>query len=260
MDVKSKSSGTGDGEIRRRPASRSLPDRISRQIAVDYLLSGKVTPGALLPPEKELCERYGVSRPTVRSAIKSLHDHGVISVRNGVGAVVLPRGAEIPHRLDSLASIDTFALESGHTIETAQLAWETTTADSECSRKLRIPAGDEVVLGKRLKVVDGAPAAWIIDAMPSAIVDVEDVVRRFEGSVLDALMDNEGWSVDYADSEIQPAFCDAELSRTLKKPVGSLLLFMDTTVMDTRARPLVWGRVWLDPSKFRFSFRRRRFG
>jgi DNA-binding GntR family transcriptional regulator len=247
--IKARNSGIG-----------SLPDQISRRIVQEFILGEKLKPGELLPGEKQLCELYDVSRPTIRSAIKSLHDHGVISVRNGVGAVVLPRGKEILHRLDSLASIDTFAIESGHAIETTHLSWETVAADFESSRKLRIPAGDPVLLAKRLKIIDSAPAAWIIDALPAELVDANDIKQRFHGSVLDAMLEDETRLVDYADSEVKPCHCDEALSPILKKPVGALLLFMDTTVVTIKSRPLIWGRVWLDPDKFRFAFRRRHFG
>ena len=57
-------------------------------------------PGELLPREADLCEHYDVSRVTVRAALRSLWDHGLISVRNGVGAVVLPNAKEVRHGLD----------------------------------------------------------------------------------------------------------------------------------------------------------------
>lgn len=263
IDKAAKENGKAPAHLAEPKALRdggSLPDRISRQINEDFLLSGKVKVGDLLPGEVQLCEVYNVSRPTIRSAIKSLHDRGMISVRNGVGAVVLPRGNEIPHRLDSLASIDTFAIESGHKVATTNLSWDAVPADVELSMKLRIPAGDPVLLAKRLKIVDNNPAAWIIDAMPADLVDADDIKRRFHGSVLDAMLESETRYVDYADSEIKPCLCDSELAAILKKPEQSLLLFMDTTVITIKSRPIIWGRIWLDPDRFRFSFRRRQFG
>lgn len=240
--------------------SRSLPDVVSRQILKDFITSEKVRAGDLLPSESQLCDIYRVSRSTVRSAIKSLYEYGMISVRNGVGAVVLPRAHEIPHGLDRLASIDTFAVETGHRAGTADLSWEEVPADADMSRKLRIPVGDAVLVVTRLKLVDDEPAAWVIDHMPRDLVDPDDLRRKFRGSILDILLeDTSQIAVDYADSEVKPWLCDEQLAKTLRKSKGAPVLYLDTTVVTVRGRPVIWGRIWLDPNHFRFAFRRRRF-
>ena len=240
-------------------SGRSLPDEVSRQIVKDFITSEKVPAGELLPSESQLCEIYRVSRSTVRSAIKSLYEYGLISVRNGVGAVVLPRAHEIPHGLDRLASIDTFAIETGHRAGTANLTWENVPADAEMSRKLRIPVGDAVLVVTRLKLVDDEPAAWVIDHMPRDLVDPEDLRKRFRGSVLDVLLEDPTQAVDYADSEVKPWICEEKLAKTLNRQKGDAVLYLDTTVVTVKGRPVIWGRIWLDPNHFRFAFRRRRF-
>jgi DNA-binding GntR family transcriptional regulator len=236
-----------------------LPDVIKRRILDDYILNGRVGPGDLLPSEKQLSTIYGVSRPTVRSAIKSLHESGTLSVRNGVGAMVLSLRRETFYWLDNLASIDTFAMETGHTVSTARLKWEVVPADVELSRKLRIPADEPVLLCSRLKIVDDEPAAWIIDALPAALVDVDDIQAKFRGSVLDYLLESRSQTTDYADCEVLPIQCDQQTADLLSLPVDAQLLYLDTRVVDKRSSPIVWGRVWVNSTKFRFVFRRRQF-
>ncbi len=50
---------------------------------------GKFPPGGRLPPERELAERYGVSRPTIREAIVALEALGQVKVKTGSGVYVL---------------------------------------------------------------------------------------------------------------------------------------------------------------------------
>ncbi len=62
--------------------------RSYRKVAQKMLLeleSGAFPPGARLPTERELSERYGVSRPTVREAIIALEVMGKVHVRTGAG-------------------------------------------------------------------------------------------------------------------------------------------------------------------------------
>lgn len=238
---------------------QSLPDMVKRRILEDYILNKRVGPGELLPSEKQLSAIYGVSRATVRSAVKSLHESGTLSVRNGVGATVLSFRRETFYWLDNLASIDTFAMETGRSVSTGKLKWEVVPADVEMSRKLRIPADEPVLLCSRLKIVDNDPAAWIIDALPAALVDIDDIRASFKGSVLDYLLESRAQITDYADCEVSPIQCDEQTASILSLAVGAQLLYLDTRVLDKRSCPIVWGRVWLNSTKFRFVFRRRQF-
>ncbi len=59
----------------------------------EWVLGGELGVGARLPAERELAVRLGASRPSVRAAVQSLVEAGVVSVRQGSGATVLPRRA-----------------------------------------------------------------------------------------------------------------------------------------------------------------------
>ncbi len=70
--------------------------------------SGELRPGEALPTEKQLAERYGVSRPTIRAALGLLRTEGLIDARQGSGAFVrlrrAPRRVPIPRLPDLGAS------------------------------------------------------------------------------------------------------------------------------------------------------------
>ena len=52
------------------------------------VISGGFRPGERLPPERELCERLGVSRTVVREALNLVEARGLVSIEHGRGAVV----------------------------------------------------------------------------------------------------------------------------------------------------------------------------
>jgi len=64
-----------------------LRDRAAGEL-LDLVISGGLQPGERLPPERELCERLGVSRTVVREALNLVEARGLISIEHGRGAVV----------------------------------------------------------------------------------------------------------------------------------------------------------------------------
>lgn len=76
-----------------------LSDQLYGQI-LDQIVSGRLTDGDRLPPEKEICAMFGVSRPVVRDALSRLRADGLLQARQGSGTYVLRRPAD---RLSSFA-------------------------------------------------------------------------------------------------------------------------------------------------------------
>jgi DNA-binding FadR family transcriptional regulator len=73
------------------PLQAVEPRRLYRQIAdqITVLISdGEYTPGARLPPERDLARQLGVSRPSVREALIALEVEGLLDVRVGSGVYV----------------------------------------------------------------------------------------------------------------------------------------------------------------------------
>lgn len=71
----------------------SISSRIEKQVAV-LVTTEQLRPGDRLPPERELAVLLGVSRPSVREAVKSLQAQGLLQVRHGQGVFVAAPLAE----------------------------------------------------------------------------------------------------------------------------------------------------------------------
>jgi DNA-binding FadR family transcriptional regulator len=67
------------------------PARLAQAVVeslTDTIVSGAIPPGSTLPVEPDLCETFGVSRITVREAVKSLEAKGLVLARQGYGTTV----------------------------------------------------------------------------------------------------------------------------------------------------------------------------
>ncbi|PCJ10172.1 MAG: GntR family transcriptional regulator [Rhodobacteraceae bacterium] len=73
------------------PFQKVQPEKLSASVVrqIEHLiLRGILSPGERLPPERELAERLGVSRPSLRDAIAELQDRGLLAARAGSGVFI----------------------------------------------------------------------------------------------------------------------------------------------------------------------------
>jgi len=74
--------------VRRNKVYEEVARRLER------LILEKLKPGDMLPPERELAGKFGVSRSSIRDAIRSLEMMGMVEPRQGAGTVVRQFGAD----------------------------------------------------------------------------------------------------------------------------------------------------------------------
>lgn len=106
----------------------TLAEQAARNL-IAFIEAKHLTPGNLLPPETQLAADFGVSRPVIREALKSLEGKGIIEVVSGKGAVVKPLDGQ-PLRLffqralqlEHEAIVDLIELRRGVEIQSAGLA------------------------------------------------------------------------------------------------------------------------------------------
>jgi len=118
---------------------RSSPIPLYHQMAEQIhraIQEGSLEPGSLLGNEIVLADRFGLSRPTMRSAIQELVDKGVLVRKRGVGTQVVQgpinRSVQLTSLFDDLRSAD-------QQPRTAVLTNEVVPASDEVAAALKLP-------------------------------------------------------------------------------------------------------------------------
>ena len=141
------------------------PARVSDQVAAQIrrlITRERLAEGQRLPPERDLAERFGVSRPTVSQALRMLSLMGLVEIRQGSGAYVLRR----PEALVIASVALMLYLDRGSLADLAELRlWlETLGVGHAAQRESTVPPGGMTGLADalaRLATATGSASAWI---------------------------------------------------------------------------------------------------
>ncbi|KOT43693.1 GntR family transcriptional regulator [Streptomyces caelestis] len=210
---------------------------------------GVLTPGTLLGNEIELAARLGLSRPTVRQAIQSLVDKGLLVRRRGVGTQVVHSRVKRPLELSSLYD----DLEAaGQRPGTKVLVNTVVAASAEVAGALGVAEGGEVHRIERLRSTHGEPMAYLCNYLPSGLLELD--TGRLEATGLYRLMRAAGITLHSARQTIGARAATAGEAERLGEETGAPLLTMERVTFDDTGRAVEFGTHTYRPSRYSFEF------
>ncbi|MEW1546341.1 GntR family transcriptional regulator [Streptomyces tsukubensis] len=240
--------------------SRSLPLSVDRTSPVPLYFQlaqqlesaierGLLTPGSLLGNEIELAGRLGLSRPTVRQAIQSLVDKGLLVRRRGVGTQVVHSQVKRPLELSSLYD----DLEAaGQRPATVVLRNTTTAATDRVAAALGVAEGTEVHSVERLRYAHGEPMALLTNYLPTGLLALD--TPPLESTGLYRLMRAAGITLHSARQTVGArAATGIEALRLTEQP-GAPVLTMERTTFDDTGRAVEYGAHIYRASRYSFEF------
>ncbi|PIB11995.1 MULTISPECIES: GntR family transcriptional regulator [Streptomyces] len=210
---------------------------------------GTLTPGSLLGNEIELAGRLGLSRPTVRQAIQSLVDKGLLVRRRGVGTQVVHSQVKRPLELSSLYD----DLESAGQRPATQVVVNTVVpASAEVAAALGVAEGSEVHRVERLRLAHGEPMAYLCNYLPPDLLKLDSA--QMEATGLYRLMRAAGITLHSARQSVGARAATAEEGERLGEPAGAPLLTMQRTTFDDTGRAVEFGTHIYRASRYSFEF------
>jgi GntR family transcriptional regulator len=231
----------------------SLVD-VVRHGLLDDLMNGTLEPGAKLPNENELADRFSVSRATVREAVLLLEQAGYLSRRHGSGTYVTnaPRSR---HALDTTVSYTAMIRDAGHEPSETVLEKLLRIADEPERGLLGLVPGEHIVEIERVRLADGRPVIYSVDRIAEALLG--DLAADALDSSLYLILGSVGHAVVRATAELLPTLADAKLAGLLEVKRGSPLLHIDQVDYDARGRAVMLSQEWHVPDAFEVIVNRR---
>lgn len=157
---------------------RRLYQRVQKKMQ-ELISGGEYPPGGRLPPERELAERFGVSRPTIREAIIALEALGRVRVKTGSGVYVLPAAGD---RGDIDPNISAFELTEARALIEGEAAALAATLISET----QLAALEQALADMADEAIDGTLVSELADQKFHRIIS-EATQNQMLSSVIDDL-------------------------------------------------------------------------
>ncbi|MBO9478543.1 phosphonate metabolism transcriptional regulator PhnF [Shimia sp. R11_0] len=222
---------------KRTPIWHSIASTLTEDIA-----EGRYGPGDKLPTEAELSARFGVNRHTVRHALKSLAENGLVHARRGAGVFV----AQVPtdYAIGKRVRFHRNITQAGRLPGKAVLHLETRSADAEECRALDLPPGSQVHVYDGLSLVDDNPIALFRSTFPAlrfpSLLQDLDRLR----SVTEALKEHGVADYTRASTRMSAKRASATQALHLKIAEGDPILRTVAVNVDTEQTPVEFGTTW----------------
>lgn len=218
---------------------QSDPDesgRVSKHVWLRQVLraeiSGQLTPHQMLPPERQLAERFGVSRMTIRQALRTLTDDGLIYPIRGIGTFV----AEPKVAKDlALSSFSEDMRARGLTPGAKVLDATETDCEAGVAADLGIEPGSAVYRLERLRLANGLPVAHEQAYLPARLFP-QLLTFDLTGSLYELMEHRCGIRVECAEQTTRAVNLGKRLADLLSVPSHTAALHVRRTGSDNQGR------------------------
>jgi GntR family transcriptional regulator len=224
--------------------------QLSRMIA-------ETPPGNRLPAEPELAKQLGVSRATLREAMRSFEGQGLIRRRQGIGTFVVGHSHVIESGLEVLESIETLARRIQLEVSMGALQVSQVNATQAMAAILQVDEGAQLVQIARVIEAEHRPVAYLVDTLPEDILAAADIEQGFTGSVLDLLLQRGSLPLATSRAEIQAVAASPEIARSLEIQRGDVLLMFSAQLFTSPGRVVDYSLSYFLPGYFQFHVVRR---
>ena len=213
--------------------------------------------GTKLPSEPKLAEQLGVSRATLREAMRTFETQGLLRRRQGLGTFVVGPTQVIESGLEVLESLETLAEKIGLDVAMGEYEIVQIQAKEKTAKKLDVAAGDSLTQVRRVILTGGSPVAFLVDILPNGVLSRSTLESNFTGSVLDLLIHSGKPALSMSKTEISAINAPEDVAKALDIQRGDTLLLLKGVLYNQEGDPVDYSFSYFLPGYFRLHIIRK---
>lgn len=219
-------------------------------------LISRTPAGERLLSEPALSKQLGVSRATLREAMRTFETQGLIRRRQGAGTFVVGQVPVLKSGLEILESLETMAQDLDLAVTATDLHIDRIYADQNLADGLSIALATKLTRVQRVICMDNRPVAFLVDTLPEEFLKAEEFPESFNGSVLDFLMAR-NVPLTVSRAAISATGATAEVARALEIQRDDVLLQFTSQLYAADGRVVDYSVSNFIPGYFHFHVIRR---
>src|SRR5215510_10015909 len=223
----------------------------------EAIKQGKFPAGSQLPPEMELLQMMGISRTTLREALRILEEQRFIRKRRGLGTFVMERA--IVKDMSQNFGITEMISQAGYTPGTRDFNMSFEKASKTLAEKLGIPDESRIVVIERVRTANQTPIVWTRDIMPQNYLGGwTPTIKDLNGiSLYECLERYAGIRIVSGMASFSPIKASREIAEKLSIQRNVLLLLIEQVDHDQNQRPILYSAEYHLTDKFNFIIHRK---
>ena len=209
-------------------------------ILVQHIQEGKYPPGAKLPSEEQLAREMGISRVTLREALRVLSEDGIL-VSPSWKRNIRPRqkghaGSGSFHYFVHFHHV----CKSRFGASDCQGRLPQNPGKPESRGKIADESGEEVWEIERLRAIGGKPAMYSLDYFPAALVPPggEERIKDYLFSTYYFLSEVCGQKIEQGRCNLKPILADEKLQEIMKVPRNTPVMYIEIVDLNPEEKPI----------------------
>lgn len=214
-------------------------------------------PTGRLPPEAALARRLGVSRATVRAALQTLADDGLVSRRRRHGTVINERTLRGELPLNRLVSFLELVEQSGYAATVDPLPRRVEAPPAAVAAALGIEPAERCLVATRLLRADGVPVIVVSDVIALRRLRMAPEDAPEADTTFSFISASTGDAVDHSRTEIVPRVAEAGEPAHLDLPPGAPYAQLRELIFSPEHEPVAFSSIEVDCRRVRLTLVRR---
>lgn len=222
------------------PRHRQIADHLRKEIA-----DKEFEPGDKLPSEKRLCDYFDVSRITVRQALKSLENEGLIFKKQGLGAFVSDDNNA--QQLVQLTDFSEDMRRAGYTSSSKLIRFKRVDPEPEINPILELPPASPLIRIDRVRMGNGIPVAFDITWLPGSYGQLlldEDLTNK---TIYEILEDTYSIPISAGRYKFTATKADAYIAKHLNIEEGNPVFEIDRCSRTTAGKKIYFQKRYNNP-------------
>ncbi len=208
-----------------------------------------------LPSEFQLSRDLGVSRATLREALRMLEEDNIVMRRHGVGTFVKPKPV-YSSGIEQLSSVTYMIEQSGKHAGSQLISSQITEPGAEDKEYFELEETGNLIKIERIRTADGEPVVFCIDKLPAELIELENVKK--DDSLFKLLEVYTGRSISYAVTNIEPVSYQSRVYEKLGCHPEQPLLLLKQMHYTEEDEPVLYSVNYFRPDFFQFYVLRKR--